>query len=267
MTVRQSLDDSFLGRVLEVAQASAGLAGGALLSHFGDASIRTTAKVGGDLTSAADIESEVLITNTIRSAFDSHYVVAEEGGSYGTPSRHSWIVDPLDGTHDFLRRWDDWAVSIAYSRDTTVEVGVVYAPTIDVMYSAVRGSGAFKNGRRIESAATTKLSDSLALCSASTPPWEMKARQILDCLWGSAHNVRMTGCGSRSLCRIAEGSADIFAEVDGGAWDYAAGSFIAREAGAAVTDYYGLEMTAHSTTVLACATSELHSQLRAAVGT
>ncbi|MDJ0363329.1 inositol monophosphatase family protein [Rhodococcus sp. H29-C3] len=266
MSVRQSVDDSWHRRICEVAEASARAAGEVLLTYFGDDSIRTAVKAGGELTSPADLESEALIKCIIHSSFADHHVVAEEGGSYGTPSQHNWIVDPLDGTHNFLRGWDDWAVSIAYAHGTVVEVGVVYVPTTNMMYSAIRGRGASKNGHRLEAAATTKLADSVALCSASAPPWQTEARHILDCLWGSAHDIRMTGCGSRALCRVAEGSADMFAEVDGGVWDYAAGSLIAHESGAAITDYYGLEMTARSATVLACATAELQSQLHACAG-
>ncbi|MGW7200005.1 inositol monophosphatase family protein [Streptomyces chryseus] len=251
---------------LALAADMARTAGARLLDLFARGDIRPVTKSPGQRGSAADTEAERYIVGTILTTLPGHRVVAEESGACGPASDHTWIVDPLDGTHNFLRGRRDWGVSIAYAYRDTVLTGVFHAPTTGALYAATRGGGAYRDGHRLRVRPAPHLSESLAICSASAPPWRDTARRILDGLWGSVLDLRITGCGAGALCQVAEGSADVFAEVDGERWDYAAGALILHEAGGTLTDFAGGPVTARSSTVVAAASRDLHAQARAVIG-
>ncbi|MFE9396295.1 inositol monophosphatase family protein [Streptomyces flavidovirens] len=251
---------------LDLAVELARTAGARLLHLFTDGDIRPVTKSPGERSSAADVEADRYIVDTIRTALPGHRIVAEESGATGPESDHTWIVDPLDGTHNFLRGRPDWGVSIAYAYRGRVMTGVFHALTTNALYTATRGGGAHRDGHRLQVRPAPHLAQSLAICSASPPPWKDTARRILDGLWGSVLDIRITGCGAAALCQVAEGSADVFAEVDGEMWDYAAGALIVEEAGGTLTDYAGSPVTSRSADVVAAASRSLHAQARAAMG-
>ncbi|MGV9214408.1 inositol monophosphatase family protein [Micromonospora sp. RB23] len=256
-------DSADPARALAVARGAAREAGELL--HAAAGGVAAVPKDAYELTSAADAAAEQLILSRIRTAFPGHHVLTEESGNHGPASPHCWVVDPLDGTHNYLRGLPTWGVSVAYAyRDRTM-VAAFYAAGTDVEYTAVRGGGAYRGTSRLRLTSTTDLARALAICSASPPPWKERAREILLGLWDAAHDIRITGCGGEALCRVADGSVDVFAEVDGQAWDYAAGVLIVQEAGGVVSGHDGRPVTAWSGDVVATTNPRLHAQVRTVI--
>lgn len=216
-------------------------------------------KPGNHLVCSADLRSEALIVDALRRRFPRDVVVAEERGVLmGDPDR-IWLVDPLDGTGNYVRGLRPWGVTVALVRERRVVVGGFHDPLEGTVLLAERGGGAWLDGRRLALGAPPATAPAVGL-SASAPPWQGQARNILDHVWDSGAEIRMTGCGSAALAAVATGALSAFIEVDGGPWDYAAGALAVEEAGGRATTLDGAEVDHTSTTVLA-ARAALHAEL------
>ncbi|MGB9499475.1 MAG: inositol monophosphatase family protein [Dissulfuribacterales bacterium] len=217
-----------------------------------------------DLVTEADIESEKQIIATIRSKFPDHEIYAEESGlDKSTPSIHKWIIDPLDGTTNFAHQIPVFSISIAFAINGEVAVGVVLNPVSGELFTAIRGHGALLNGNVICVSNEHNLSESLLVTGF---PYDMV--QMLDplmirfkrCLKG-AGGVRRLGSAALDLCFTACGRFDGFREEHLKPWDTAAGSLIAEEAGAMITDFSGNPYTIDKKEILAT-NGLIHSELK-----
>ena len=198
--------------------------------------IAQTKSSGTDIVTAADRASEELISSRIRAARPDDGILGEEGSDSVGTSGVRWVVDPIDGTVNYAHGLPAYAVSIGVEVDGEVAVGVVLNPATGVEYTAVRGGGARRNGEPIAAAAPVPLEQALVgtgfsyereLRISQTRTFAELLPQIAD--------VRRFGSCALDLCAVAEGSLDAYVEEGiGGAWDYAAGSLIATEAGADV---------------------------------
>ncbi len=225
--------------LLQAAMEMARKAGEAHMRHFRNAGLQTEAKFNeSDVVTVADKEAERIIISGIRSRFPAHSILSEESGASHTGGRIRWIIDPLDGTTNFSQGLPLFSVSIAIEIDGEDAVGVVYAPRLDEMFCAVKGSGAFLNGERISCSSKTTLDKAVAATGFpvdkdSNPDNNLdNVARIMPRLRG----LRRLGSAALDLCYVAAGFLDGYWEMNLHEWDVAAGRLIAREAGAA----YGL---------------------------
>jgi myo-inositol-1(or 4)-monophosphatase len=186
-----------------------------------------------DMVSAADRDAEALIHAGLRSARPDDGLLAEEGSREAAESGRRWIVDPLDGTTNFLYGFPQWAVSIALEGS----LGVVFDPVRDELFAASRGAGATLNGRPLRIAAPPALSTALIATGFGYDPERRdKQGQVLGRVVPRIRDVRRAGAAALDLCWLAAGRVDGYYERGLGAWDWAAARIIVEEAGGAVAD-------------------------------
>jgi myo-inositol-1(or 4)-monophosphatase len=186
-----------------------------------------------DMVSAADRDAEALIHAGLRSARPDDGLLAEEGSREAAESGRRWIVDPLDGTTNFLYGFPQWAVSIALEGS----LGVVFDPVRDELFAASRGAGATLNGRPLRIAAPPALSTALIATGFGYDPERRdKQGQVLGRVVPRIRDIRRAGAAALDLCWLAAGRVDGYYERGLGAWDWAAARIIVEEAGGAVAD-------------------------------
>lgn len=255
---------------LHTAQVAAAEAGQALRDMLYSASVRE--KKPRDLVTDADLAAQRIIEAHVRRDFPEHAFVGEEGPSNTnksltvdgatTASPWRWVVDPLDGTANYVHRLPNFAVSIALMHQDSVCIGVVYDPIAREMFSAMSGAGAFLNAQPISVSSRTELNSSLV--AASFPPQvdrdSLEVRQFVEMLI-RCQSVRRLGSAALNLCFVACGRLDAYWAGRLHAWDIAAGALIAAEAGAVVTGQVGERFDPWSGSLVAAATSTLHQEL------
>eukprot|EP00903_Cladosiphon_okamuranus_P010787 g10193.t1 len=228
-----------------------------------------------DLVTETDRMNEALIQQGLSRSFPEDQFLGEEASAErgGAPLELSenaltWIVDPIDGTTNFVHGFPVTCVSIGLARGSEVVLGVVYNPFTKELYQAAKGGGAFLNGRSLEASRRTVMGEAMVMTEYSSLREEESLRQMLDttgALAGAARAVRQTGCGAMDLCFLARGSVDaVFGGVAGvwKPWDWAAGVLIASEAGAVITAGDGAKFRVMGDTLLGAATAELGSSIR-----
>jgi myo-inositol-1(or 4)-monophosphatase len=193
-----------------------------------------------DLVTEADHQSEDFLIGSIRRNYPGHAIVSEESGELTGDGNRCWYIDPLDGTINYTHGFPIFSVSIAYAWQGKPQKGVIYQPMTGECFSAERGRGAFLNGRPIHVSATSDLIHALLVTGF---PYDLKpARKNLALFHRLSlltQGVRRLGSGALDFCCVACGSLDGFWELETKPWDIAAGSLIAAEAGALVTDMDG----------------------------
>ncbi len=201
-----------------------------------------------DVVTAADRAAEAFIVDRLSELRPDDGVLGEEGaGSKGT-SGVRWIIDPIDGTTNYVYSVPSYAVSIAAEVNGELAVGVVYEPVFDRCYSAMVGGGAFKNGKPIS--ANTDPSVETALVATGFGYLAQRRRrqaEVLVDLLPQVRDIRRFGSAALDLCYLAEGLVDAYYERGLHAWDLAAGAVIASEAGATVGDLRGNAAGEHFT--------------------
>lgn len=218
-------------------------------------------KAANDFVSDVDREAEQTIIRTLREAYPDHAILAEESGRSGE-SDHTWIIDPLDGTTNFLHGFPQYAVSIALMHKGAITQAVVYDPTRNDLFTATRGRGAFLNETRLRVSKRTVLKTSLVGTG-----FPIRRFSQLDAYMGmlksmieNTAGVRRAGAASLDLAYVAAGRLDGFWELNLKPWDTAAGALLVTEAGGLVTDIEGNDGWLESGNVLA-GTPKIFSQL------
>lgn len=193
-----------------------------------------------DAVSAMDRTAEALIVERLENVFPDDAILGEEGGARdGTSGRH-WVVDPLDGTVNYLYRIPLWGVSIALVGAEGTELGVVVLPEVDEAYVAVRGQGSWlvQRGRaqRLDGSACSDLSVAMVATGFGYSSGRRQAQAaVVKEILGVVRDVRRTGCAVVDFCWLARGRLDAYYEYGLNPWDHAAGALICREAGLTVT--------------------------------
>ena len=260
-----------LAAALEVARDAAA-AGAAVLRPAWHETGRgkARAKAPGDLVTEADRKAEARIVERIQEAYPAHAIVAEESGLHGDAEaeRYRWIVDPLDGTANFVHRIPAWAVSIALVEDGSPILGVVVDPLRDEWFTAVAGGGAWRDGgdprdaRAIEVSRTTNLDE--AILATGFPfrrPHEIdRYMGAFDDLFRRVSDMRRIGSAAIDLAYVAAGRVEGFWEIGLKPWDIAAGELIVLEAGGRVSDWRG-GMEHRTTGWIAAGNPETHDLL------
>jgi myo-inositol-1(or 4)-monophosphatase len=211
-------------------------AGRGLARDFGEVEqLQVSIKGPANFATSADLRSEETVYRELSRARAGYGFLMEERGSLeGTDKSHRWIVDPLDGTTNFMHGIPLFCIAIALERDGEMVAAVTYNPISDELYTAEKGQGAFMNSRRLRVAARKSLADSVI--STGIPhrgrPTE-HARFLQECkmLMPQVAGIRRSGSAATDLAWVASGRLDAHYERSLGAWDMAAGSLLIREAG------------------------------------
>lgn len=193
-----------------------------------------------DYVSYVDKGSETRIVTALRELLPEAGFITEEGSAGHDREQLVWVIDPLDGTTNFIHQYAPYAVSIALMQGRSVILGVVYEICADECYYAWKDGGAHLNGEPIH-VSQQQLEDAL-LCLQlpyNSEAYKPQAKHFIDTFYGRAASIRMNGSAAMSLCYVAAGRLDGYAEQYIGQWDYMAGSLIVMEAGGTVTDYSG----------------------------
>src|SRR5690348_15174872 len=229
--------------LLNVMVAAARKAARGLKRDFGEIEhLQVSLKGPANFVSAADRRAEEVLRAELAKARPGYGFLGEEGGRQeGSDTTHTWIVDPLDGTSNFLHGIPQFAISIALQRDDTLIAGVVYNPISDDLFVAERGKGAFLNEQRIRVAARQRLADAHVGCGLPHPgrgDLALNGREVAA-MQARAAGLREFGAAALDLAWIAAGRLDAYWERHLGPWDLAAGIVLVREAGGFVSDLDG----------------------------
>lgn len=205
-------------------------------------SVTVDSKGENDFATNIDRAAEALITETIKRAYPNHTIIGEESGiTQGNENETQWIIDPIDGTTNFIKGFPHFSVSIAVRVQDRTEVGVVYDPMCNELFTAVRGQGAQLNGYRIRVGTQKDLHGTII---GTGFPFKNKRYsadyfRVLEKLFIQCGDFRRTGSAALDLSYVAAGRMDAFFEIGLKPWDIAAGELILREAGGVITDFAG----------------------------
>jgi myo-inositol-1(or 4)-monophosphatase len=250
--------------ILNVMVGAATKAARGLKRDFGEIENLQVSKKGpADFVSAADHRAEEVIrTELARARPDYGFLMEESGETRGRDPQHRWIVDPLDGTTNFLHAIPQFAISIALERQGKLAAALVYNPITDELFTAERGAGAFLNDRRLRVAARTQLAEAVI---ATGIPFKGRGDhegyiRELSRVMPAVAGIRRFGAAALDLAWVAAGRFDGFWERDLSPWDLAAGLLLIREAGGFATDLDGREGILASGHVVA-GNERIHRQL------
>ena len=204
-------------------------------------SLRVIEKGPNEFVTQVDQAAEAVIIETIREYYPDHSILAEESGAVGE-NDYQWIIDPLDGTTNYVHGFPVFSVSIAVANRGEIEHGVVYDPLRQEIFSASRGQGAQLDGRRIRVSKRTTIQQSLV---ATGFPYRANLKyldrylEMLRVVMLESAGVRRPGSAALDLCYVAAGRVDAFFEFGLSKWDIAAGALMIREAGGRISDFHG----------------------------
>lgn len=215
-----------------------------------------------DLVTKTDRQSEEIIINEILKSFPEHGIIAEESGSINEDSEYQWIIDPLDGTTNFVHSYPSFGISIGIYHKNKPICGIVKELPANNTYSAIIGKGAFCNGKPISVSNVSSLNNSLLVTGFGYEHGEKWStnmelfKQFTDITQG----VRRLGAAAIDLCHVASGKVDGFWEFDLKPWDTAAGFLIVREAGGKITKIDGSKYSIHKPQLLAT-NGKIHDEM------
>ncbi len=259
-------DDPILSVAIQAARSAA-----AVITDAARDLVRlpTFSKDHGDIVSTADVEAEDAIVATLRTAFPGHAILGEESGHIAGAregSGYKWIVDPIDGTVNFIHGFPYYAVSIALVHGTEVTHAVVYDPVHDDCFTAVKGKGAFRNGAPMRVSTCTDLAHALVGTVFPTRENPKLAAYLptFNHLVGRCAGLRRAGSCALDMANLAAGRLDGFWVMSLQSWDVAAGALLVREAGGRVGDFAGGADFLRSNEVIAAAPG-LFNSLREAI--
>jgi len=257
-------------RILGVAKEAARAAGDVLLTHMSRVQhYELQHKDQFDFATEVDHAAEKTIIEFVKHHFPGHSILAEEGGDrYGTDSEYQWIIDPLDGTTNYLHGVRAFAVSIAVLSGNSLQAAVVFDPTRDEMYTAERGRGAYLNGGRIHVSHHRELHECLF---ATGFPFRQKEDiepylESFKTFFGSVRDIRRMGAAALDLAYIAAGRFDGFWELGLEKWDIAAGILLIQEAGGTVSGFSGWDNYFENGNIVA-SNGFVHDKMLSVLGT
>lgn len=248
------MDDS---QYLETA-ITAARAGAKVLTHYlGKAEVNFKEGSTQNLVTQADVEAEAAIVDVIRRQFPSHAILGEEGGGdvdVDFHAEHLWIIDPLDGTTNYVHRIPQFCTAVAYASRGVVQAGVVLDPCRQELFHAVRGAGAFLNDQPISVSQNGAFTEAVIATGFYYDRGEMMRQTLasIEKLFeNNVRGVRRLGAAALDLCWVACGRWEGFFEYQLSPWDYAASSIIVEEAGGRCADRLGNPLKIESGNVIA----------------
>jgi myo-inositol-1(or 4)-monophosphatase len=253
---------------LNVMGAAAKKAARQLVRDFGEVEqLQVSVKGVGDFVTAADIKAERTIVAELRKARPEYGFLLEEGGTIEGDGRNRWIIDPLDGTTNFLHGIPHFAISIGLEKEGDIVAGLIYQPVTDEMFWTERGQGAWCNERRLRVSARRKMEESIfatGIPFKGRPDHELFLAQCAKVMEVSA-GIRRMGSAALDLAYVAAGRYEGYWETGIQSWDMAAGLLMVKEAGGYVTDIKGGPDMIASGGVVA-ANDKMHGPLLELVG-
>ncbi len=229
--------------LLNVMVGAARKAGRGLKRDFGEVEqLQVSLKGPANFVSAADKRAEDTLRKELEKARPGYGFLGEESGKHeGTDKTHTWIVDPLDGTSNFLHGIPHFAISIALQRDDTIVAGVIYNPATEELYTTERGKGAFLEDRRLRVAARKRTNESIVACGLphhgrGDAEFLAQSRREVAVVQDKFAGLRRFGAAALDLAWLAAGRFDAYWERNLSPWDMAAGILMVREAGGFITD-------------------------------
>ena len=250
--------------LLNVMIKAAHKAGRTLKRDFGEVEhLQVSLKGPGNFVTAADRRAEEILCAELSAARPGYGFVGEEGGRReGTDGTHTWIVDPLDGTSNFLHGIPHFAISIGLEREGTIVAGLVYNPISDELFTAERGKGAFLNNQRLRVAARKRLGDAVVACGLphlGRGDLELSRLELTE-MQERVAGLRRFGAASLDFAFVAAGRLDGYWERNLQPWDIAAGQIILREAGGIVSGIAGDDDPLKTGNVI-CGNEFVHAEL------
>lgn len=228
---------------LNIARRAAISAGNIILRHYENLErVDISTKRHNDLVSEVDIQAEREIIRTLRRTYPDHAILGEESGALaGSDADSQWLIDPLDGTTNYLHGLPLFCVSIAFRHRGRLESGLIYDPLRQEFFAASRGGSAQLNDRRIRVAQRLGLDGTLI--STGLPPWKSAHHEAFLAITGEVIQqggmMRRTGSAALDLAYVAAGRLDGFWEMGLNPWDVGAGALLVQEAGGLVGDFSG----------------------------
>ena len=255
--------------ILTIAVKAARRAGSVINRASFDLDKLTVSQKGqNDYVSEVDHAAEQAIVQVLKEAYPQHSILAEESGVSGAQSEYQWIIDPLDGTTNFLHGFPHYCVSIALALKGVVQHGVIFDPVRNDLFTASRGGGAFLNDRRMRVSKTIYLKD--ALLGTGFPYKEFanidRYLAVFKEMTQKSAGIRRPGSAALDLAYVACGRFDGFWETGLSAWDVAAGGLMVQEAGGLIADFKGESNWLHDGN-LVCGTPKVFAPMLAVIQT
>ncbi|RKY58418.1 MAG: inositol monophosphatase [Candidatus Neomarinimicrobiota bacterium] len=262
------IDDSKLYDLFQTALIAAQSAG-KLIKHSSHNILHIDKKGRVNLVTEVDRRSEELIISIIHDSFPEHRILAEETDEIVGNSPYRWIIDPLDGTTNFVHGFPVYAVSIAVEFNGKIIIGVVFDPNRNELFSAIEDTGAFLNNKRLNVSQNKALSDSL---TATGFPYETGTAfeinmKIFKSVYEVSQGIRRAGSAALDLCYVAAGRFDGFWEFGLNPWDVAAGALIVKEAGGTVTCFRGNQFQTDKASEIIATNGRIHNELLQIINT
>jgi len=242
---------------------TANSAGKVLMSYFGKLTHVDNKSTDIDLVTHADVKSEKCITTAIKNEFPTHNIIAEENDFETVDSDYCWVIDPLDGTTNFVHALPIFAVSIGLRYKNETILGVVYNPVYDQCFHATQNGGAFLNNSPLNVSSTNTLSKSLLATGfpyIHDERWQASFRLFQD-FYSRNQGMRRLGAAALDFCFVAMGRFDGFYEFNLQPWDVCAGDLILREAGGQTSDWDGTTPMPFSGNRILASNRFIHSQI------
>jgi myo-inositol-1(or 4)-monophosphatase len=227
--------------------------GGQLKKKFANSDFQVSEKAKQELVTSADTLSENYILSAIKENFPDHHILSEESGDVPNASKspYLWVVDPLDGTTNFVYRNPFFAISISLFYEKEVILGMVYNPILDEMYIAKKGEGAWCNEKALKVSLMADVEKlKITYCYGASRDSRLNAIK-LHSYFKEKSDIRQLGSSALELALVARGITDVFIVPGALRWDVAAGVLLVREAGGQVIDFEGKEWTYDSADMLA----------------
>ncbi|NOX71864.1 MAG: inositol monophosphatase [Candidatus Micrarchaeota archaeon] len=203
-----------------------------------------------DIATDIDIKIEKMIIGRIRELYPGYNIVGEETAGFDGKSEYTWVIDPIDGTKNYVKKIPIFSVSLALEKNGSPVIGIVYDPVSDMLFYARKGEGAWLNDKRISVSTTKKLENAVVYMDMSRMPdldreERKKALKRIELILLHSYRIRSLGSGALGLCYVAMGAYDIFFDITGSIKhvDMAAGRLILEEAGGTFTNDEGEEIT------------------------
>ena len=226
-----------------------------IIRDFGEIEkLQVSLKGPGDFVTASDKKVETILINELQEARPSYSILSEEIGQINNDKSFKWIIDPIDGTANFLHGIPHFAISIGLEHDGEIICGIVYDPIKDEMFVAEKGNGSYLNNQRMRVSSRSKLKDCIVFTGG--PKFESKNKELVIEEYKKFSSkilipIRKLGSASLDMAYVAAGRCDGFWQRNLNYWDIAAGIILVKEAGGFVTDFEGENRYIENKTVLA----------------
>ena len=255
---------AYISPALNVMIAAARKAGRPLIRDFNELeNLQISMKGPADFVTSADKRTEKILIEELSKARPGYGFLGEEtGATAGTDKTHRFIIDPIDGTTNFMHGIPQFAISIALEREGQLVTGLVYNPVTDDMFTAEKGHGAYLNNKRLRVAARKELAPCVFATGLPFKGKDGRARSLaeMDTMLGVSSGVRRFGAASLDMAWTAAGRVDGYWERDVNIWDVAAGIVLVREAGGIVSDFAGRTDGLDGTQIVS-ANEHIHPQM------